>query len=109
MSDPDGGRGRGNSYHWLVYNIPAATTHVAEGAGVAGATGFTQGKNSAGLEHYRGPCPGAGDQPHHYVFGVYALDLEPGALAPGLDRAGLATAFADHTLAYTSVVLRYAR
>jgi len=109
MSDPDGGRGRGSSFHWLVYNIPLATTKLPEGAGVAGAAGFTQGRNSAGLERYRGPCPTAGDKAHHYLFGVYALDLEPGALPPGLDRAGLGDAIRDHTLAYTSVVLRYAR
>jgi Raf kinase inhibitor-like YbhB/YbcL family protein len=109
MSDPDGGRGRGSSFHWLVYNIPLTTTKLPEGAGVAGATGFTQGRNSAGLEHYRGPCPTAGDSAHHYLFGVYALDLEPGTLPPGLDREAMGIAIRDHTVAYTSVVLRYAR
>ncbi|MGE5538525.1 MAG: YbhB/YbcL family Raf kinase inhibitor-like protein [Gemmatimonas sp.] len=108
VSDPDGGRGRGST-HWIAYNIPLSTAALAEGAGVAGATAFTQGKNSAGLEHYRGPCPAVGDQPHHYVFAVFALDVEPGTLPPGLDRAGFGAAVADHTVAYTSVVLRYAR
>jgi Raf kinase inhibitor-like YbhB/YbcL family protein len=108
MTDPDGGRGRGST-HWIAYNIPLTATKLPEGAGAPGASGFTQGRNSSGLDHYRGPCPTVGDQPHHYVFAVFALDLEPGPLPPGLDRTGFGAAVADHTVGYASVVLRYAR
>lgn len=108
MSDPDGGRGRGST-HWIAYNIPPSTASLAEGAGSSTTTAFTHGKNQAGMEQYRGPCPGAGDQPHHYIIGVYALDLDPGALPAGLDREKFLAAVADHSLSYASIVLLYGR
>ena len=108
MSDPDGGRGRGST-HWIAYNIPVSTTSLAEGAGSSATAIFTHGKNQAGQEQYRGPCPGAGDQPHHYIVGVYALDLDLGTLHAGLDREKFIAAIAEHSLSYASVVLLYAR
>jgi Raf kinase inhibitor-like YbhB/YbcL family protein len=108
MSDPDGARGRGST-HWIAYNISPTTTSLAEGAGSTETSAFTHGKNQAGQEQYRGPCPSAGDRPHHYIIGVYALDLEPGALHAGLDREKFIAAVAEHSLGYASVVLLYAR
>lgn len=108
MSDPDGGRGRGST-HWIAYNIPPSMTLLPEGAGSSATSAFSHGKNQAGQEQYRGPCPGAGDQPHHYIIGVYALDLAPGALPAGLDREKFIAAVAEHSLSYASVVLLYAR
>jgi Raf kinase inhibitor-like YbhB/YbcL family protein len=108
MSDPDGGRGRGST-HWIAYSIPLSTTSLAEGAGSAATAIFTHGKNQSGQEQYRGPCPSAGDRPHHYIIGVYALDLEPGALHAGLDREKFIAAVTEHSLSYASVVLLYAR
>lgn len=108
MSDPDGGRGRGST-HWIAYNVPVSTTSLAEGAGSSATAIFTHGKNQAGQEQYRGPCPGAGDQPHHYIVGVYALDLDLGTLHAGLDREKFIAAIAEHSLSYASVVLLYAR
>lgn len=108
MSDPDGGRGRGST-HWIVYNIPPSITSLAEGAGSSATSVFNHGKNQAGQEQYRGPCPAAGDRPHHYMIGVYALDLEPGALPTGLDREKFIAAVAAHSLSYASVVHLYGR
>jgi Raf kinase inhibitor-like YbhB/YbcL family protein len=57
--------------HWLVYDIPAGTTHLAAGAGAAGSTHFAQGTNDFGRVGYGGPCPPSGA--HHYHFTLYAL------------------------------------
>ena len=63
--------------HWGMYNIPATTTELPEGAGVAGSKFGAQVFNDffAG-EEYDGPCPPPNAFPfvHHYVFTVYALD-----------------------------------
>ncbi|SDR61931.1 hypothetical protein SAMN05519103_07681 [Rhizobiales bacterium GAS113] len=106
--DPDGGKGLG-SVHWVAYDLPASRSSLAEGEGTAAPGAFVGGTNTRGLTAYSGPCPPIGDQPHHYVFGVYALDIEPGSLAPGLTRDKLLEAMRGHVLAASSIVLRYAR
>ena len=84
-------------------------TSFAEGAGAGSSGGFVGGTNTKDVNTYSGPCPPVGDQPHHYVFSVYALDLAPGTLAPGLTRDLFLQAARGHVLAASSVVLRYAR
>jgi Raf kinase inhibitor-like YbhB/YbcL family protein len=75
--DPDAPTGSG-WWHWVVYNIPATTTQLAQDAGGAGAklpAGARQGNTDFGKPGYGGPCPPKGDAPHHYIFTVYALDV----------------------------------
>jgi len=57
--------------HWVLYNIPATVTAIAEGC-----TEFTQGKNDFGNIGYGGPMPPAGHGRHHYYFWVLALDKQ---------------------------------
>jgi Raf kinase inhibitor-like YbhB/YbcL family protein len=106
--DPDGSKGLG-SVHWVAYDIAASTTSLAEGAGSAPSTQFVGGANNRGGNSYAGPCPPVGDRLHHYVFSVYALDLPPGKLQPGLTRDALLHAIRGYVLAASSIVLRYAR
>jgi Raf kinase inhibitor-like YbhB/YbcL family protein len=109
MYDPDGGKGLG-SVHWVAYDIaPSMNFLLAEGAGTSGSSLFVGGANTRGTTGYVGPCPPVGDRPHHYVFSVYALDLKPGTLPPGLTRDAFLQAVRGHVLAASSIVLRYAR
>jgi Raf kinase inhibitor-like YbhB/YbcL family protein len=64
--------------HWGLYNIAAPVRSLPENAGVAGSAHGQQIVNDFGDPHYDGPCPPAGVAPdaHHYVFTVYALDVE---------------------------------
>jgi phosphatidylethanolamine-binding protein (PEBP) family uncharacterized protein len=62
-----------------MYNISPKATGLPENAGVAGSTYGTQILNDFGIgNEYDGPCPPANVAPfvHHYVFTVYALDIE---------------------------------
>ena len=104
--DPDGAKGRG-VVHWIVYGIAPATTGLAEGE--AAPPGSVSGTNVSGSPGYFGPCPPAGEVPHHYVTQVYALDLPPDALQAGLTRDAFLAAIKDHVLAATSNVFRYGR
>src|SRR5262245_28528136 len=63
--------------HWVVWNIPASTTSIAEGGPVP--TGANQ--ISMRGPQYMGPAPPPGHPFHHYIFEIYALN------AP-LDAAG---------------------
>jgi Raf kinase inhibitor-like YbhB/YbcL family protein len=87
--DPDAPTGSG-WWHWLLYNIPAATSQLPRGAGTGKATalppGALQGMNDYSQVGYGGPCPPEGSPAHHYVFTIYALKaarLELNANASG--------------------------
>lgn len=72
--DPDAPLASPGSYgfvHWLVYNLPATTTSLAEGS-----TEGTAGKNNFDNAAYNGPMPPEGHGPHHYYFWVVALDRD---------------------------------
>lgn len=74
--DPDAPTGSG-FWHWIVYNIPATATGLAQGAGNPGGTlptGAQQLNNDAGQPGFVGACPPAGDRPHRYVYTLYALN-----------------------------------
>ena len=64
--------------HWGMYNVSGKATGLPENAGVAGSTDGQQVSNDFGDISYDGPCPPPQLSPvsHHYVFTVYALDIE---------------------------------
>jgi Raf kinase inhibitor-like YbhB/YbcL family protein len=76
MYDPDAPTGSG-WWHWIVINLPASTTELPAGAGDPAKhllpKGAMQGRTDFGKAAYGGPCPPAGDKPHHYAVTVYAL------------------------------------
>jgi Raf kinase inhibitor-like YbhB/YbcL family protein len=84
--------------HWVLYNLPADTTTLPEGAEAG-----TSGKNSTGNTGYMGPAPPAGHGPHHYYFWVYALDDELD-LPDGLDRRELIERIEDHVIEQARLV-----
>lgn len=106
MFDPDGGKGLG-VVHWIVYNLDPTVGALDEGAAGQSTQTFTLGRNARGTPTYRGPCPPAGDNPHHYVLTLIATDLEPGGLPPGLDHQGLMEALQGHALGAQSIVGKY--
>ena len=82
--------------HWVVYNIPAATTSLAENASKTGMPKRAlQGKNDWGKAAYGGPCPPIGR--HRYYFKLYALDTELTGLKDA-SKADLERAMNGHVL-----------
>jgi len=67
-------------WHWVVFNIPPATTSLQKGAGDVKKKlmpkGAIQSRNDFGAYGYGGPCPPAGDKPHHYQITVFAVDVD---------------------------------
>lgn len=108
LHDPDGQKGLGVD-HWLHYGLAATTGQIAMGVGGESKLEGVGGKNTRGSTAYLGPCPPPGDSPHHYLIQVYALDLEPDALEPGLTGPELQARIKGHILGVSSVVRRYQR
>jgi Raf kinase inhibitor-like YbhB/YbcL family protein len=75
--DPDAPTGSG-WWHWVVYNIPADTKELPQGAGSGKSlpAGALQGRTDFGTQGYGGACPPPGDKPHHYHFTVFALKTD---------------------------------
>ena len=56
--------------HWVLYDIPPATSGLPESA--ASPPGSREGLNDRKQRGYTGPCPPSGR--HRYFFKLYALD-----------------------------------
>jgi len=84
----------GGFVHWVTYGIPVRLTAVPANFGAAHG-------------HFIGYCPPTGDAPHHYVFTVYATDVAPRALEPGLTWDALLAALHGHVKGSASIVGRY--
>jgi Raf kinase inhibitor-like YbhB/YbcL family protein len=88
--------------HWLVWNIPAQTSSIAQGSEPKG----VHGTNDFGKPGYKGPCPPPGT--HRYSFKIFALDRELD-LHPGAKRSQVDVAMKGHVIGQGELVGRYAR
>ncbi|HVY39759.1 MAG TPA: YbhB/YbcL family Raf kinase inhibitor-like protein [Polyangia bacterium] len=90
VHDPDAPTGSG-WWHWVVYNIPAETTSLPEGAGApdghALPKGTVQGNTDFGKPGWGGPCPPPGSGKHHYNFTLFALKVDKLDIPPGASPA----------------------
>lgn len=92
-----------NGYiHWMVCDLPAATSALDEGA-AAGA--MPAGARQA--RPYAGPFPPSGT--HDYEFTLYALDTERLDVSDGASLDDFTSAAGPHTLAKATMVGRFTR
>ncbi len=122
---------RTDFYHWLLVDIPATTTEIAEGAlsdgvtpkgkppgrtphGLQGVNTFTDFLKGSPMEGtyggYDGPCPPWNDEAvHHYHVTVYALDIESLDLGEDGDFEGpdVLGAIDGHVLGQAEIVGTY--
>jgi len=80
VHDPDAPTGGAGFWHWVVINLPATMTGLAQGDGTQKGehlpAGARQIRTDFGTTGWGGPCPPVGDKPHHYNFTVYALKVD---------------------------------
>lgn len=102
--DPDAPGGTWT--HWIIYNIPAATTSLTEGypLGASQSGGVMQGLSDWGVAGYGGMCPPSGT--HRYYFKLYALKGVLN-LAPGAKRSDFLAAINGAVLGEASLMGRY--
>lgn len=110
MYDPDAPTGSG-WWHWVVYNIPATTTELPEGAGTADGehmpAGSVQGRTDFGTVGFGGACPPPGDEPHRYIVTVYALKTEKIELPADASAAMVGFMIHANKLASASITGKY--
>jgi Raf kinase inhibitor-like YbhB/YbcL family protein len=99
-------------WHWTVANIPASVTSLAAGAGGRRGVlpgGTVQGRTDFDTVGYGGPCPPVGDEPHRYVFTVYAIGLESLAVDSGTDGKAFKAAVDQAAIATGTITARFGR
>jgi Raf kinase inhibitor-like YbhB/YbcL family protein len=92
--------------HWVLYNIPPATTGLDAGQSRLSdlPAGTREGLNDWQRKGYGGPCPPIGR--HRYVHKLYALDTVLPVLQPAT-KAALEKAMHGHILAQGELVGYY--
>ena len=92
--------GNDDLLHWMAWNIPGTMTSLPEGVppGPQGAGNMRQISGTG--PYYRGPAAPSTGPAHHYVFEIYALDINVNVAAVGMSppatRAAVVAAMASH-------------
>lgn len=104
--DPDAPMG--SWVHWVIFNLPANITELAEGIPPAEElpNGALQGRNDFRTIGYGGPCPPRGT--HRYFFKVYALSEEL-RIKSGSTKSELITAMKGKILSEGRLMGKYSR
>jgi len=91
--------------HWVLYNLPAASTGLAENLdGASLPFGTKPGQNGWQRAGYGGPCPPIGR--HRYFFRLYALDIELPDLGD-VDKLRLLQAMEGHVIEEAQMIGTY--
>jgi Raf kinase inhibitor-like YbhB/YbcL family protein len=101
VEDPDADR----FVHWTVLRIPPDAATIAEGRVPPGSI---ETENSFGDRGWGGPCPPEGDDPHRYVFALYALS-RPLGLDPDASADEVREAIAEAAIARGRLTAEYGR
>jgi len=100
---PDPAAPRMTWVHWVLYNLPAATTELPEDLRML-PPGTLPGLNDWQKTGYGGPCPPIGN--HRYFHKLYALDtVLPDLKLP--TKAQLESAMRGHVLAKAELIGTY--
>ena len=95
--------GRYGFVHWVLYDIPASISELAEGSG-----DFTSGMSDFGRQGYGGPMPPEGHGTHNYYFWLLALD-QALDLEPNLGMWDLLEKIEPHVIGMNRLVGTYSR
>jgi len=101
--------------HWMVYDIPSSVTSLEEGASPggklpAGAKELPNQYGAFGMVDFAcgyGTCWPIGEEPHRYVFTLYALKVEKLAVGTESDYIGFQKAIFPETIMATTLVGKY--
>jgi Raf kinase inhibitor-like YbhB/YbcL family protein len=91
--------------HWTVLGIPSPLHRLVEGNVPPEAV---ETENGFGDKGWGGPCPPEGDDPHRYLFAIYAVDQSLG-LGSDASPDDVRTAVAEHAVGRGTLTGRFGR
>lgn len=110
--DPDAPTGSG-WWHWVIFNIHADVRGLHADAGNVNLPlapkGSVQSMTDFGKPGYGGACPPKGHGAHHYIFTVFALDVESLALDSSATAAMVGFHLNQHALDKARITVTYSR
>jgi len=89
--------------HWVLYNIPAEATELAEGVSTL-PPGMMEVRNDNKKLHYGAPCPPIGKGKHRYFHKLYALDTALPGLGSSATKSTVLGAMDGHVLGQTQMI-----
>lgn len=112
MYDPDAPSGSG-WWHWVVFDIPANITKLAENAGNTESDilpdSAIQSVTDFGTKGYGGACPPIGHGAHQYIITIHALNTESLGLDENAMPALVGYMINQHSIAKASVISYFER
>jgi Raf kinase inhibitor-like YbhB/YbcL family protein len=113
VHDQDAPTGGAGFWHWVVVNLPASATGLAQGAGAADNSALPAGARQIntdfGAPGWGGPCPPQGRAPQRYTFTVYALKVDKLELPANATASLTGFMVNGNALGKASIQARYGR
>jgi Raf kinase inhibitor-like YbhB/YbcL family protein len=113
VHDADAPTGGAGFWHWVVVNLPASATGLAQGAGAASSNALPESARQIntdfGAPGWGGPCPPQGRAPHRYTFTVYALKVDKLDLPANATASLTGFMVNGNALGKASIEARYGR
>lgn len=104
--DPDAPSG--TFYHWAAFDVPPSQINLPEHRGLM-ALPIHEAINDFGRRGYGGPCPPKGHGAHHYLFTLYALEVDHIELTQNVRCREVERAAAARALATAELIGTYSR
>ena len=100
----------GGWWHWIVINIPKNINKIKRGASKKDMPkGSIELENSYGEVGFGGACPPKYDKAHHYIFTIYALNVDKLPIKENSTIEDVISLIKAHTIAKSSIVSTYKR
>lgn len=99
-------------WHWLIADVPANITELAQGMGESDLTlngAMFHLASDGGAYSYEGAAPPPGDHPHRYMFTVHALSVDTLELEPEDTPAKASFLALFNTIARGTITATYQR
>jgi Raf kinase inhibitor-like YbhB/YbcL family protein len=113
VHDQDAPTGGAGFWHWVVVNLPASATGLAQNAGAADNKALPEAARQIntdfGTPSWGGPCPPQGRAPHRYTFTVYALKVAQLELPANATASLTGFMVNSNALGKASIQVRYGR